>query len=146
MSTGRLHKLILMLSSDQPGEALGAASAIGRFLRDAGHDWHWLASQVEGVGAPVDLVVAQTRIRQLEAEVAEVRAELDQVQAERDAGDSWVKAAEEIFLSSRLSEAERNFVEDMRARYILNSAYQPSDKQTAWFVRIYRTHVKRAAA
>lgn len=42
----KLGKLILMLSSDQPGEVAAAASAIGRELSALGRDWHWLAEQV----------------------------------------------------------------------------------------------------
>jgi hypothetical protein len=39
----KLHKLILLLSSDVDGEVLGAARAIGRTLQTAGRDWHDLA-------------------------------------------------------------------------------------------------------
>lgn len=43
----RLPKLLLMLSSDQDGEVVAAARAVGRCLREAGHDWHWFASRFE---------------------------------------------------------------------------------------------------
>ena len=43
----RLEKLLLMLSSDQPGEVVNAARAIGRALRDNGRDWHDLASRLK---------------------------------------------------------------------------------------------------
>lgn len=39
----KLQKLILLLSSDQPGEVAAAAAAIGRTLKQAGADWHTLA-------------------------------------------------------------------------------------------------------
>jgi hypothetical protein len=39
----RLRKLLLMLSSTQPGEVVAAANAISRTLKDAGRDWHDLA-------------------------------------------------------------------------------------------------------
>jgi hypothetical protein len=39
----RLKPLLLMLSSDQPGEVAAAARAIGRTLKSAGVDWHDLA-------------------------------------------------------------------------------------------------------
>jgi hypothetical protein len=42
----RLEKLLLMLSSDQPGEVVNAARAIGRTLRDNGSDWHDLARRL----------------------------------------------------------------------------------------------------
>jgi hypothetical protein len=39
----KLQKLLLMLSSDQPGEVVAAAAAIKRTLRTAGADFHDLA-------------------------------------------------------------------------------------------------------
>jgi hypothetical protein len=42
----KLGKLVLLLSSDRPGEVAGAASAIGRVLRDNGADWHALAERI----------------------------------------------------------------------------------------------------
>jgi hypothetical protein len=42
--TPRLRQLLLLLSSDQPGEVTAAAAAIGRTLRAAGTDWHALAN------------------------------------------------------------------------------------------------------
>jgi hypothetical protein len=43
---GRLKKLLLMLSSDQPGEVVAAAKAIGRSLKTDGSDWHDLARRL----------------------------------------------------------------------------------------------------
>jgi hypothetical protein len=48
----RLEKLLLMLSSDQDGEVVNAARAIGRALRDSGSDWHDLASQLKNKPNP----------------------------------------------------------------------------------------------
>jgi hypothetical protein len=45
------QELVLLLSSDQDGEVVGAARAIDRALRSAGYDWHDLAGLVDG--APV---------------------------------------------------------------------------------------------
>jgi hypothetical protein len=42
----KLHKLILLLSSDVDGEVLGAARAIGRTLQAAGRNWHDLAEAI----------------------------------------------------------------------------------------------------
>jgi hypothetical protein len=42
----RLRKLILMLSSDQPGEVFSAARAIDRTLKEAGTDWHGLVGNL----------------------------------------------------------------------------------------------------
>ncbi len=48
MASDRLKKLVLMLSSEQDGEVVAAARAIGRNLKDTGLDWHWLADHLSG--------------------------------------------------------------------------------------------------
>lgn len=48
MPSERLKKLVLMLSSDQDGEVISAARAIGRNLKETGLDWHWLADHLSG--------------------------------------------------------------------------------------------------
>ncbi len=40
----KLFKLVLLLSSDQPGEVQAAAKAIGRILESRGRSWHDLAA------------------------------------------------------------------------------------------------------
>lgn len=52
MASDRLKKLVLMLSSEQDGEVVAAAKAIGRNLKDTGLDWHWLADQLSGQPQP----------------------------------------------------------------------------------------------
>jgi hypothetical protein len=42
--TPRLKQLLLMLSSDQPGEVVAAACAIKRALKNEGRDWHDLVA------------------------------------------------------------------------------------------------------
>jgi hypothetical protein len=42
----KLEKLVLMLSSDQPGEVAAAAAAINRTLQTVGADWHDLAQEL----------------------------------------------------------------------------------------------------
>lgn len=42
----RLAKLVLLLSSDRPGEVAAAASAIDRALRSANANWHDLVAQL----------------------------------------------------------------------------------------------------
>jgi hypothetical protein len=48
----RLKKLVLMLSSDQPGEVAAAAKAIDRALEVQGRDWNWLAAKLGENEAP----------------------------------------------------------------------------------------------
>ena len=45
-SIPKLPQLLLLLSSDQPGEVVTAAHAIGRALKTAGADWHDLAEAI----------------------------------------------------------------------------------------------------
>jgi len=45
----KLQRLLILLSSDQPGEVVAAAAAIKRILKSAGCDYHDL---VAGLGAP----------------------------------------------------------------------------------------------
>src|SRR5262249_7808023 len=42
--SSRLKQLLLMLSSDQPGEIVAAATAIGKILEREGVDWHDLVN------------------------------------------------------------------------------------------------------
>jgi hypothetical protein len=52
MADDRLRKLVLMLSSDQPGEVAAAAKAIDRVLKVEGRDWNWLAAKLADNEAP----------------------------------------------------------------------------------------------
>src|SRR5260370_34439910 len=52
MADDRLRKLVLMLSSDQPGEVAAAARAIGKTLKAEGRDWNWLAAKLADDEAP----------------------------------------------------------------------------------------------
>jgi hypothetical protein len=45
--TGKLAKLILLLSSPTDGEVVAAARAIGRTLNSVGCDWHDLATLLQ---------------------------------------------------------------------------------------------------
>ena len=46
----RLAELLPLLSSDQPGEVVATARAIGQTLQRGGMDWHDLAALVSGEG------------------------------------------------------------------------------------------------
>lgn len=56
----KLAKLLPLLSSDQDGEVLGAARAIGRVLVATGVDWHALAALIE---MPDELGTARDQAR-----------------------------------------------------------------------------------
>ena len=46
----RLAKLLPLLASDQPGEVVATARAIGQTLQRGGMDWHDFAAVVSGEG------------------------------------------------------------------------------------------------
>lgn len=89
----RLSKIIPLLSSDQPGEVVAAAAAVGRVLAEARLDWHWLSGRLTGAAAGnpwsfsetnelrslrLQLTSANHMLEQLRREVASVRTEVAQ--------------------------------------------------------------------
>lgn len=56
----KIAKLVLMLSSQNPGEVFNAAQAIGRALQTIGKDWHDIAEIVRNLGTAVSM--APTKI------------------------------------------------------------------------------------
>jgi hypothetical protein len=79
-----------------------------------------------------------TRVVEVERVVERVIVEDAQVNT-----DSWIKAADELLAVGGLQEYERAFVEDMKQRLEFNPNFDPSEKQTNWFVMLYRRHVQR---
>jgi hypothetical protein len=57
----RLRKLVLLLSSNQHGEVIGAARAIDRALRSAGCDWHDLVKQIDRAPTNTSSAADQSR-------------------------------------------------------------------------------------
>ena len=107
--TPKLRQLLLLLSSDQPGEVVAAAAAIKRALRSRGCDFHDL---VAGLTTPPPLAPNS--------------------QADFDDGD-W-RAMRDFCLKheSRLRSREREFINDLkRWRGKLTS------KQFVWLQAIY---------
>jgi hypothetical protein len=103
----RLRKLVLLLSSDQPGEVLAAVAAIQRALQTAGADWHDLASAL-------------------------TQAHGWRQQSDDDAGD-WRRLHKYCrHHSDALSCREQDFM-DTLARW----RGRPTDKQRAWLQAIY---------
>jgi hypothetical protein len=108
----RLEKLLLMLSSDQPGEVVNAARAIGRTLRDNDSDWHDLARRLS--------VPARARARET---------------SHRETNDKDWRATRAFCLQRMhlLSAREYEFLVDLdRWRGDL------TEKQHAWLVSIYQ--------
>lgn len=119
----RLRQLLLMLSSDQPGEVAAAAAAIGRALKAAGTDWHGLANG-------------------LLAEAPQSGARHQQNNDDsRDAADDWREMHEYCAQRTELLRPrEQEFIESLgewRGR--------PTEKQFAWLCSIY-ARLRRQAA
>jgi hypothetical protein len=62
------------------------------------------------------------------------------VQSRADA-DSWIEAADKLLATTTLADRERDFVSDMKLRFDIKPSFTPSEKQTSWFVKLYKTHV-----
>jgi hypothetical protein len=67
--------------------------------------------------------------------------------AEREAFESWVTAADELLLYGHLSNRERDFVLSIRGHMAWSARprtkkYKLSEKQTNWFVSLYKREVK----
>jgi hypothetical protein len=118
--TPRLRQLLLLLSSDQPGEVAAAAAAITRTLKSEGMDWHAL----------VDGLTKEPRPRR-SAHSAN----------HSDETSDW-RAMREYCLErcERLRDREREFLEDLgRWRGDL------TEKQHSWLLAIHG-RLRRTAA
>ncbi len=116
----RIRKLIPVLGSDQPGEVVAAANAIGGSLRGTGCDWHDLAAAISSgrsLDPPHDYQCSQFAF-----------GDLARFCRDADGG--------------RLSDVERRFVLDMAG---LGFFRRPSTRQEAWLKAIY-SHLVREAA
>jgi hypothetical protein len=98
----RIGQLIRLLGSDQDGEVVAAARALGRTLATAGQDFHDLAACVESPAA------AQTARR-------------------ADANDWRTSARWLINSGAALTPKERAFVHQMASW-----PYEPSERQSQW--------------
>jgi hypothetical protein len=138
MNTEKLRKLILMLSSDQDGEALAAARAIQRTLEADGADIHELADRVGG--------------RKLsEAEMQRIYDEAFRRGRDAAAADSGFHNTDgptfhEMALAiqqnanGRLRPNETQFVDDM---VVWCAKREPTEKQGKWLLVLYSKIVKR---
>ena len=106
----KLRKLLLMLSSDQPGEVVGAAAAISRVLKDIGRDWHDLADAIAGNASHLprtdwrdDLELCAKHVDQLGAKEENFIGNLRSTARWREPSDKQAKWLADI--ANRLREA-----------------------------------------
>ena len=79
----KLSKIIPLLSSNQPGEVVAAAAAVGRVLAEAKLDWHWLSGKLVGASTSNPWSFAETNeLRSLRLQLASANRVLDQVRRE----------------------------------------------------------------
>lgn len=105
----QLAKLILMLSSEQDGEVVAAARAIGRWLATNKKDWHWLSQQIEKGKA-----VTKVSKDEIEINVPEA---CDYIL--ENAGNS-------------IRARDFEFVRDLKSQ-----RYRPTDKQMSYLLDLY---------
>jgi hypothetical protein len=113
----RLCKLVRLLSSDVEGERLGAVAGIDRTLKSAGVTFHDLADTV------ADRIVEVVRIKE--------------VPVDRTNIESWIEAANRMLATNELQDHERKFVGDMRTKFRLRKGFEPTEKQSNWFVFLH---------
>lgn len=104
-----LRPLVLLLSSDKPGEVAAAAAQITRRLNRAGLDWHDLADALAG---PADNVTELHR--------------------PTGAATCWGEVVDYLAAApaDQFSAKEREFIESMRA--ILARGFAPTERQGRW--------------
>jgi hypothetical protein len=78
-----------------------------------------------------------------EQEKKEAQAREKARQKLEEIAHTWIVAADEILMVGNLRDYERKFVKDMRSRFIRRPDFSPSEKQTNWFVALYRREVQR---
>jgi hypothetical protein len=112
----RIGKLILELDRRDPEKVIATARSIRATLAAEGRSLEYLATLVvKWYDIPVD-----------------------------EDSQSWIEVSQKILRAPGLREQERQFVNDMMVRFA-RGRFEPSERQTAWFVAIYRRCVVNAA-
>jgi hypothetical protein len=128
----RIGQLVRMLGSDHPGEVFAAVTALQRTLRSAGTDLHYLADVTErALLEPPPLAAPPPpppppRPR-------------PHAQAPRDnaAGNIADAISFCVFWKQDLNDKERGFIFSLyRSQRVQGRAFDPSEKQRSWLVKI----------
>lgn len=120
----RVKQLVLMLSSDQDGEVISAARALGRTLRAAGSDWHELADSLVSI-SPAQRPPKSPPRTPTWAHVDNPQDFLDKIKTE-----PWLNPWESEFVTSIRAQLERFMPRE------------PSPKQRAVLDRLVRRAVE----
>jgi hypothetical protein len=154
-----LGQMIRMLGSDQPGDVVAAATAIGKALAKQGKDFHWLADLADrGLPAPQpkgptvdDILRAQMRQQEeanrrareaMNARQANMRSEASRRQQEamnartsRTVGHQQFARDMLHYYRDRLRRTEIDFLENMT---VWDGS--PTEKQRDWLNELYEKH------
>ena len=120
MNSDRLQKLVLMLSSEHDGEIVAAAKAIGRYLREDGHDWHWLVDRVVSNGKQPKVGRATANpdelINDLDAQILDELNDVELRQREREFVNSMIERMRSYGKRTFFSTAQRKFLQGIHQR------------------------------
>lgn len=157
----RLAKLMPMLSSNQPNEVTAAVFAIGRVLKGAEKDWHYVASLIEGQtklfgGDTIENAVLRgsnhnlqrqvgslsTEVSVLKATVASLRRKLQEAENKAKPKSLAYNVAKELLHFAPLNYKESGFLSTLRDAINKNPDYKMSSAQKDLFIDIWEKYEK----
>lgn len=141
----QITKLIPMLSSDQDGEVVAAARAIGRTLKSNGFDWHDFAARFAQPQAAQSSSSTYEDLRrsyeQQRDRTSSASGQRAHAEAARDDAD-WYTAVSFCVNFGVFTDKEYDFVHDMHRR--IYAGETPTDRQGKWLGDLYwRTRFQR---
>jgi hypothetical protein len=114
--------LLVVLSSDQPGEVAAAIAALRKQLDKAGRDIHWLADQLSKI---VDAPAVTKHVP-------------GHVRRTAQSGLWWLQLEFCIGNLEKLREREAEFIESLMDQWTVKDVrWTPSAKQLRWLQNIY---------
>lgn len=154
-----LGQMIRMLGSDQPGDVVAAATAIGKALRKQGKDFHWLADLADrGLPAPqpktptatktptaADVVRERMREQQEAAEAYRRAREKANQQAQQRQETWWTRYSgsgllkHQMFARAML-DSYRDRLRAVEIDFLISMAVwtgQPTEKQADWLNELH---------
>jgi hypothetical protein len=133
------HKRIAAAKARSKAEAVFAEKRAAKLARDAERQARYLEELAKQEAA------REARRAGVQRQLAEEEAARERAVAEARANaKSWRDAGAAILAAGvgRLEPREASFVVDMLERFKGNVQFNPTAKQTAWFVALYRRHVE----
>lgn len=126
IDTDRLKKLLLVaLSSDQPGEAFAALSAINKQLKANKLDAHWLADKLNGASAPPPPKVQPGYQPSYGPWHKPAHVDWQEMLIHCADHRPFLRPREEEFIGSLLNQSQTH------------GGWYPSEKQLGWLAAIY---------